>query len=121
MLLTVPILYYKPIQEQALKIKAGKKDRREEKWRIERSGGGVLQETWVFKSHSCLKAHFVSLRGSEAVLKWQKCFDRLSTLSGQGAVNIYNNKEVAEMFLTVVLKVTAPGDDLKAPLALLRR
>lgn len=25
MLLTVPILYYKPIQEQALKIKAGKK------------------------------------------------------------------------------------------------
>ncbi len=32
MLLTVPILYYKPIQEQALKIKAGRKDRREEKW-----------------------------------------------------------------------------------------
>lgn len=36
MLLTVPILYYKPIQEQALKIKAGKKDRREEKRRVER-------------------------------------------------------------------------------------
>lgn len=31
MLLTVPILYYKPIQEHALKIKAGRKDRREEK------------------------------------------------------------------------------------------
>lgn len=36
MLLTVPILYYKPIQEQALKIKAGKKDRRKEKRRVER-------------------------------------------------------------------------------------
>lgn len=36
MLLTVPILYYKPIQEQALKIKAGRKDRREEKRRVER-------------------------------------------------------------------------------------
>lgn len=31
MLLTVPILYYKPIQEHALKIKAGRKDRREER------------------------------------------------------------------------------------------
>lgn len=36
MLLTVPILYYKPIQEQALKIKAGRKDRREEKRQSER-------------------------------------------------------------------------------------
>lgn len=36
MLLTVPILYYKPIQEQALKIKADRKDRRKEKRRLER-------------------------------------------------------------------------------------
>lgn len=34
MLLTVPILYYKPIQEHALKIKAGRKDGREEKRRV---------------------------------------------------------------------------------------
>lgn len=39
MLLTVPILYYKPIQEQALKIKAGKKDRREEKRQVEKGEG----------------------------------------------------------------------------------
>lgn len=47
MLLTVPILYYKPIQEQALKIKAGRKDGREEKGRVERGGrvGRVLQGT----------------------------------------------------------------------------
>lgn len=40
MLLTVPILYYKPIQEQALKIKAGKKDKREAKRQVETDRGG---------------------------------------------------------------------------------
>lgn len=39
MLLTVPTLYYKPIQEQALKIKAGRKDRREKKRWDEREEG----------------------------------------------------------------------------------
>lgn len=48
MLLTVPILYYKPIQEQALKIKAGRKDEREEKGWVEGGEGG----TWEFKSNT---------------------------------------------------------------------
>lgn len=53
MLLTVPILYYKPIQEQALKIKAGKKDRREEKRQVEKKEGRrVLRGTWEFKSNT---------------------------------------------------------------------
>lgn len=62
MLLTVPILYYKPIQEQALKIKAGRKDRREEKRRVERErGGGYCKGPESSKAilfHSCLKALF---------------------------------------------------------------
>lgn len=36
MLPTVPILYYKPIQEQALKIKTGKKERKRRKDRVQR-------------------------------------------------------------------------------------
>lgn len=44
MLLTVPILYYKPIQERALKIKAGRKDVREEKRRRERGREGASEE-----------------------------------------------------------------------------
>lgn len=51
MLLTVPILYYKPIQEQALKIKADRKDRREEK-RQRGRGRRVLQRTCKFKSNT---------------------------------------------------------------------
>lgn len=53
MLLTLPVLYYKPIQEQALKIKASIKGRREDKWQGEQEKGGrVVQETWEFKSNT---------------------------------------------------------------------
>ena len=62
MLLTVPILYYKPIQEQALKIKAGRKDGREEKGWVEGGeGGGYCEGPESSKAipfHSCLKALF---------------------------------------------------------------
>lgn len=52
MLLTVPILYYKPIQEQALKIKAGRKDRREEKrWRRGREEEGTARDLRVQKQY----------------------------------------------------------------------
>lgn len=41
MLLTVPVLYYKPIQEPALKINKGtkKEDRKEEKRQVQGSWG----------------------------------------------------------------------------------
>lgn len=52
MLLTVPILYYKPIQEQALKIKAGRKDGRQEKGRIEkRREEGTARDLRVQKQY----------------------------------------------------------------------
>lgn len=65
MLLTVPILYYKPIQEQALKIKEGRTDRIKEKRRLER-GGGYCQRPVSSKAipfHSCLKALFCFCKG----------------------------------------------------------
>lgn len=51
MLLTVPILYYKPIQQRALKIKAGRKDRREERRRDEEEG--ILQGDFGVQKQSC--------------------------------------------------------------------
>lgn len=53
MLLTIPILYYKPIQEHALKIKAGRKDRREEKRWVEREREeGTARDLRVQKQYS---------------------------------------------------------------------
>lgn len=52
MLLTVPVLYYKPIQELALKINRGtkKEDGREERWQVQGRGeGGGVRGTWEFK------------------------------------------------------------------------
>lgn len=64
MLLTVPVLYYKPIQEPALKINKGtrKEDRREEKGQVwgswGRGGGGARDPRVQKQVHSCLKAFF---------------------------------------------------------------
>lgn len=52
MLLTVPILYYKPIQQRALKIKAGRKDRREER-RQDKKEEGILQGDFGVQKQSC--------------------------------------------------------------------
>lgn len=64
MQLTVPVLYYKPIQEPPLKINKGtkKEDGREEK-RQERGSwgkgwGGERGPRFQKKVHSCLKAFF---------------------------------------------------------------
>ena len=121
MLLTVPILYYKPIQEQALKIKAGRKDRREERQWFRGRGCRGLQGSCEFKSNTVsfmFKGTFLFSKSHwSSFWNRQKCFDRLSVRSRRGAVNINSDKKVGEMFSTGVFKVMAHGDDLKAPLA----
>ena len=61
MLLTVPVLYYKPIQERALKIKDGRREGVEIKEGRRQGGGGGARISF---RHKGATSRPVSLRGA---------------------------------------------------------